>query len=240
MDAALVGSALLMGLAGTPHCAVMCGAPCAALSQGSARSAAHAGFHVGRLLSYSAAGAVAASSVSLMAQWGQTVAWLRPLWLLLHLGALALGLYLLWKARQPAWLSALGREGSRDSTIPLAALATGGAPALSTARRPRWHALLAGLGWVAWPCGLLQSALLLAALANSAAAGAAVMAAFALSSGLGLVLGPALLWKLLGLGRAEEGRGMRWATRLGGLGLVLSAGWALGHGVWAQVQAYCS
>ena len=66
------------------------------------------------------------------------------------------------------------------------------------------------------------------------------MGAFAISSGLGLALGPALLWKLLGLGQMDEGRGMRWATRLGGLGLVLSAGWALGHGVWAQVQAFCA
>lgn len=239
MEAALVGSALLMGLAGTPHCAVMCGAPCAALSQGSPRSAAHLGFQLGRLLSYGVAGAVAASSVSLMAHWGQTVALLRPLWLLLHLAAFALGIYLLWKARQPAWLSALGREGSRDGAIPLAALAAGG-PALSTPQRPRWRALLAGLGWVAWPCGLLQSALLLAALANGALGGAAVMGAFAISSGLGLALGPAILWKLLGLGQVEEGRGMRWATRLGGLGLVLSAGWALGHGVWAQIQAYCA
>lgn len=239
MEAALVGSALLMGLAGTPHCAVMCGAPCAALSEGSPRSVAHLSFQAGRLLSYAAAGAVAASSVSLMAHWGQTVAWLRPLWLLLHLGALGLGLYLLWKARQPAWLSALGREGSRDNAIGVAALAAGG-PALSVPRRPRWRSLLAGLGWVAWPCGLLQSALLLAALANGAAGGAAVMGAFALTSGLGLVVGPTLLWKLLGLGAVEEGRGMRWATRLGGLGLVLSAGWALGHGVWAQIQAYCA
>ena len=160
MEAALVGSALLMGLAGTPHCAVMCGAPCAALSEGSPRSRAHLSFQVGRLFSYALAGAIAASSVSLMAEWGRTVAWLRPLWLLLHLGAFGLGLYLLWKARQPAWLSALGREGSRESTLGVAALGVGG-PVLSTPRRPRWRSLLAGLGWVAWPCGLLQSALLL-------------------------------------------------------------------------------
>ena len=46
-----------------------------------------------------------------------------------------------------------------------------------------------GLAWVAWPCGLLQSALRVAALANTPASGALVMAGFAGASAAGLLLG---------------------------------------------------
>jgi len=58
MDAPLILAGLAMGVAASPHCVVMCGAPCAALTQGSARSSA--GFHVGRVLGYAAGGALAA------------------------------------------------------------------------------------------------------------------------------------------------------------------------------------
>ena len=69
----------------------------------------------------------------------------------------------------------------------------------------RWQVVAAtarsaglGLAWVAWPCGLLQSALLVAALANMPASGALVMAGFAGASAAGLLLGPALWWRLSG------------------------------------------
>jgi len=79
----LVLAGLAMGVAATPHCAVMCGAPCAALTQGCARSSA--GFHAGRLLGYMAAGAVAASSVAALGTWSTAAPALRPLWVLLQL-----------------------------------------------------------------------------------------------------------------------------------------------------------
>ncbi|MBC7941790.1 MAG: sulfite exporter TauE/SafE family protein, partial [Chitinophagaceae bacterium] len=90
MDAALILAGLAMGVASSPHCAAMCGAPCAALTNGCKRSAA--GFHAGRLVGYMAAGAVAASSVALLGSWSQAAPALRPLWALLHLAFLALGL----------------------------------------------------------------------------------------------------------------------------------------------------
>ena len=57
MDQALILSAVLMGLAGTPHCLAMCGAACAAASGGQASRLG--AFHLGRLVAYAAAGAVA-------------------------------------------------------------------------------------------------------------------------------------------------------------------------------------
>ena len=54
--------------------------------------------------------------------------------------------------------------------------------------------------WVAWPCGLLQSALVVAALANTAWGGAAVMAGFAAASAAGLSLAPWAFARLAGGG----------------------------------------
>ena len=183
MDAALVLAGLAMGVAASPHCAAMCGAPCAALTGGCARNAT--GFHAGRLLGYMAGGAVAAGSVAALGAWSQAAPALRPLWSLLHLGLLALGLWWLAAGRQPDWMK-------RDSAVPVRIV---GRPA-----RPL-RAGLAGLAWVAWPCGALQAALLLAALATSPAGGALVMAAFALASMPALALAP-WIW-----GRWQAARG---------------------------------
>lgn len=219
-----------MGLAGSPHCAAMCGAACAGVTQGQGR--ARLSFHAGRVLSYALGGAVAAASVGALAQLAQASAVTRPFWVLLHMAALLLGLSLLWRGRQPAWLMGLGQQlapgGVATADVATVRWAPRSAPLRSGA---------AGLAWIAWPCGLLQSALVLAALASTPAWGAAVMSGFALSSSLGLLLGPALLWRLLGVKDAELG--MVWAVRLAGLALTLSSVWALGHGVWEQVAAYC-
>ena len=242
MDQALVLSALLMGLAGTPHCLAMCGAACTAATGGGRRSSLWS-FHLGRGLAYAVAGAVVAASVGGLAAMGQAVAALRPLWTLLHLAALTLGLFLLWKGRQPGWMERLGR--ARGDT-------TGAAPG------PRWQriqgpARSAGLGlaWVAWPCGLLQSALLVASLASGAWQGAAVMAGFAAASSGGLVLGPALWWRLRTAGGADRrsrpgAAGVPGAAamvgpavRLAGLALALASTWALGHGLWLRLVAWC-
>ena len=67
------------------------------------------------------------------------------------------------------------------------------------------------------------------------------MAAFALGSSPGLVAGPWLLARLGGADRgvASGGSGVRIATRLSGVMLAAGALWALGHGLWAQIRAYC-
>ena len=93
-----------------------------------------------------------------------------------------------------------------------------------------------GLLWAAWPCGLLQSALVVAALASGPIAAAVVMASFALGSAVGLIAGQRLLWGLLNHANLKKGA---WAVRLAGLGLVSASAWALGHGLWMKVAAYC-
>lgn len=237
MDSALLLSAVLMGLAGTPHCLAMCGAACTAATGGGLRRGLLA-FHLGRVLAYSAAGAVAAASVGSLAALGEAVAALRPLWTLVHMAALALGLFLLWQGRQPAWMERLGRSRAAST-----ASATGSQRSTDGWQTLRGPARSAGIGlaWVAWPCGLLQSALLVASLANTAWSGAAVMAGFAIASAAGLVLGPALWWRLSG-GRQGPGLAAVSATgavRWAGAALVLASAWALGHGLWMRVAAWC-
>jgi uncharacterized protein len=93
----------------------------------------------------------------------------------------------------------------------------------------------AGLAWVAWPCGLLQSALLLASLTGSGWSGAVAMAGFALTSSVGLVLAPTL-WRWL----RQQGAGWERAlVRVAGALLAAGAAFALGHGLWAPFAAWC-
>lgn len=230
MSPALFTGAALLGLAGSVHCAAMCGASSAAVVRACGGSAggrtlqAAAAFHGGRLLGYALAGAVVASSVSAFGWMAQATPALRPLWALLHVAGIALGLWLLASGRQPRWLAQLGR-----------------APA--TAQAPRaggWQVVAgplkagaAGSLWVAWPCGLLQSALVLAALADGALAGAGVMAAFAAASSLAL-WGAPLLWTRL------DRQALAWGIRLAGLCLVLGSGWSLGRGLWPDAALFCT
>ena len=251
MDAALITSAALLGLAGTPHCAAMCAAPCAAATAGQARAGTVA-FQLARVASYSLAGAVAASSVGALAAWAQMAPALRPLWTMLHAGALALGLWLLWQGRQPAWMGRWGRVPTAPTAPATPAVmfsraaataGSGAGPAADAAfdniaRQPMpWRALTAGALWAAWPCGLLQSALLVAALTGGAAAGASAMALFALASSAGLLLGP-WVWRrwLSGPGAARR---ERWLARLGGGMLVAASGWALSHDFWHRFAVWC-
>jgi sulfite exporter TauE/SafE len=229
MNSALIAAAALMGLAGAPHCTAMCSAACSlAVRRYSPAQpgAGSASFLVGRLLGYAAAGALAAWLISSLGQLAAAAPPLHALWSMFHLVALALGLWLVMMARQPAWLERLG--GAPPVPMP-AGLAVVSGPVRAGA---------AGLAWFALPCGLLQSALVMAALADGPTGGAAVMAAFALTSSIGLSMVPMIV-RRWAAGRIEPTRSTGWAARLAGLGLVATSGWALGHGVWQRVAVLC-
>ncbi len=225
MDAALIASAALLGLAGAPHCTAMCSAPCAAATGGGGASAT-ASFHIARVAGYAAGGALAAGSVATLAGWSQWSPALRPLWALLHAAALALGLWLLIQGRPPAWMAVLGSVRSAPAPV-----------GWQRVRGPL-RAGASGALWVAWPCGLLQSALLVSALGSGAVAGAAAMAAFALASSPGLLAGPWLLRRVFT--RRDAASRQQAGTRLGGALLAAASAWALVHGVWDQVAAFCA
>ena len=188
MDLPLLLAAALMGAAGSLHCTAMCGAACAAVVQRSgaaAPSRALLGFHLGRLASYAAGGAVAAASVNALGSWAQALpARAAPVVAAARGGPDARPLAGLDRA--PAGLDD-GVEPHPAMGCGRRRLAAVGGPALGRRRAPLGAAAIGGL-WVAVPCGLLQSALLVAALASTPLSGAVVMAAFALASSLGLVV----------------------------------------------------
>ncbi|WP_225784320.1 sulfite exporter TauE/SafE family protein [Xenophilus sp. Marseille-Q4582] len=222
MNGSLALTALLMGLAGGPHCVAMCGAACAGVGQaaGPRQGRALAGFQLGRLGGYAALGGVAAATVQGIGWLGSHTAALRPVWTMLHVAALLLGLVLLVRARQPLWLDGPAR-GLWQQVRRMSA--TRGGP---------W---LLGAMWALLPCGLLYSALLVAALAGDVASGAATMALFALGSGLWLWAGPWLWLRLAATGwqgatgGASRWRG-EWGVRLAGAALAASAAWTLLQG----------
>jgi sulfite exporter TauE/SafE len=252
-DLALIASAALMGLTGAPHCAAMCSAPCAgvlrACDSPGPVGAAMGGLMAARIVSYAAGGAIAAGAVAGLQALGAAAPALRIFWTLLHVAALGLGLWLLATGRQPAWWSRLGKvhlptPATATATATAAGTATGTATATGTstamvpfgALRQRLpgpaRASLIGAAWVLLPCGLLQSALVVAGLASGPAAGAATMAAFAIASAPGLVALP--LWLRRG------GRGTpAWSLRAAGALLAAASLFALGHGLWLRIAAYC-
>jgi sulfite exporter TauE/SafE len=219
----LVLAALAIGLASTPHCAVMCAAPCAAVTQG--RASGITTFQAGRMIGYMAAGALAASSVTVLGSWIQASPALRPMWTILHLGFLALGIWWLVAARHPTWMR-------RSSTVVV--------HIVCRPTRP-WRAGLAGLAWVAWPCAALQGALLLSALANSPQGGALVMGSFAVASMPGLIVAPWMWsrWQSLRGAALPPGQIATTGYRVAGAGLIVTSGWALTHLLWERVAAWC-
>ena len=220
-DLPLVLAGLGLGLAASPHCVVMCSAPCAALTRGCARRAT--GFQAGRLLGYMLGGAVAAGSVAAMGALAQTVPVLRPLWTMGHLGFFLLGLAWLITGRPLVAMSPFGATAKNPQAVK--------GPAGTTLR-----SALAGLAWVMWPCGVLQGALLVAALANGPAAGALVMGAFALGSMPALAAAP-WLWRRLRVQGAGAASVLR--HRASGLGLALGSGMAIRQSLWPQFVAWC-
>ena len=222
MQASLAVTALVMGLAGGPHCIAMCGAACAGIGQAAAPRGTQAIslFQLGRVAGYATLGAVASATMQGLGWLTVHSAALRPLWTMVHVAAMLLGLLLLLQARQPAWLETGARRvwaRVRSATQSMGLIAPLGL----------------GVAWALLPCGLLYSAVMVAALAGSVAGGAAVMALFALGSGVSLWAAP---WLLLKLGGRPD---RPWGMRLAGLALLLTAGWGLWMGLVHDQAPWC-
>lgn len=108
-------------------------------------------FHAGRLVGYASAGALAALAMDSLAWLTQQTSALRPAWTLMHVAVMAWGLMMMVQSRQPAWVEQAGRS-VWARVRPLV-----GAPG---------GVMAAGVLWALMPCGLLYSALLVAALSG--------------------------------------------------------------------------
>lgn len=218
----LAATALLMGLAGGPHCIAMCGAACVGIGQaaGERKTSAMWTFQAGRIVGYAALGSLAAASMQGLGWMSVQTAALRPVWTLFHVATMVLGLVLLFNAQQPIWLERAGRKiwhGARS-------LAQG---------RGRGAPFVIGALWTFLPCGLLYSALLVAALTGNALDGALVMALFAAGTSVSLMAGPWLWLRFSGKGAGD------WGVRLAGLALVASSAWAIWMAFFSEGGLFC-
>ena len=215
-----------MGLVGGPHCLAMCGAACAGLGQtaGPHKNRALLTFQLGRIAGYSVLGGLAAASIQGLGWLTIQSAALRPVWSLFHVAATLLGLVLLVQARQPLWLEDVGKR----LWLQVRGVTQGGG-----AGAP----LLIGFVWALLPCGLLYSALLVAAMAGNVVSGATVMASFAAGTGATMLVGP-WLWLRLRGSNLRAGGG-DWGVRLAGAALAASSGWALWMGLAHDAAPWC-
>ena len=184
-------------------------------------------FQLGRVIGYSALGALAATTMQGVGWLSTQSAVFRPLWTLLHIIAFMIGLLLLWRGEQPIWLEGMGRGIWRRVQGMTAHL-----------RLRHGGAVLLGVLWALMPCGLLYGALLVAALSNGPIEGAGVMALFALGSAVVLTLGP-WIWLRLRGAPIVDGRSGAWGVRLAGFALAVSSGWALWMGLVEYQAPWC-
>jgi hypothetical protein len=141
---------------------------------------------------------------------------------MLHASVLAWGLMLAVLARQPMWVSHAGRL-AWTKVRPV--VGTGGG------------LFTAGALWALMPCGLLYSALLVAALSGGAVEGAISMTLFAAGSGVWLALAPKVIGRLR---EAANRRRHDLGTRLAGLLLAGAAVLALWVDLAHRIAQWCA
>jgi sulfite exporter TauE/SafE len=139
---------------------------------------------------------------------------------MLHVAAVVLGLLLVWQAKQPVWLD----QSAQQLWFKIRQL---------NASLGKVAPVAVGALWAFMPCGLLYSALMVAALTGNVLEGALTMACFALGSGVSLGFAPWLLLKLKTLGDGA------WGIRLAGLALAATSGWALWMGLVHNQAPWC-
>jgi sulfite exporter TauE/SafE len=207
-SAGVLGAVFLTGLLGGVHCMGMCGGIVAALSGtgGSSRVGLQLGYNLGRITSYTAAGAVAgfAGSLGLLLDGALPVQ--LALYILANLVLIALGLYLAGVSHVATALERLG-TGLWRRIQPVAA------KLLPADTLPKAVALGLLWGWI--PCGLVYGILVTAVLSGDPLTGAATMAAFGAGTLPNLLLAGIAWRKLRGLTRARPVRVASGALVLG-------------------------
>jgi len=208
-----LGAALLLGLAASGHCLVMCGGISTALSiatakneNGKVRPSLLVGYQLGRIISYTLAGLLAAGALGAVIAVLDIEAVRRTLRGLSAIALLLGALVAFGQIRDPG--SIFGhRLWSRIAPL--------GRRLLPIASVPR--AVAFGMVWGWMPCGFVYSVLLIAMLQLDALHGAMVMAAF------GLGTAPALLMTAFGVQRFARFAFLPATRRVAGSVLLVSA-----------------
>jgi uncharacterized protein len=167
----------LVGLLGGGHCAGMCGGIVGALAaQGSGGRAAwslHLGYNLGRILSYSLAGALVGAIGGLGLAFGPVASVQLVFYILANLMLVALGFYLMGFTRSLAFVEKMGQT----LWVRIRPLTARFLPA-----RRFDQALSLGMLWGWLPCGLVYSVLATALVSGSASKGALAMLVFGLGT----------------------------------------------------------
>ena len=220
----LLSTTFVMGLVTGPHCVAMCAAPCASVcasacsqQQRPVRWLDYLQLNAGRIAGYSVLGALAAATMQAIGWLHLHTVVLKPLWTLAHALVMAWGLMLLILARQPLWADRVGQKAL-------------GWMGRFTGKRGGLFA--AGSLWALLPCGMLYSALMIAALNTAPLMGALSMALFGLGTSASLLAG-AGAWTWLRKMKPEL------ITRIAGALLCTAAGFALFTDLAGKLLALC-
>lgn len=212
-DPLTLGAALLLGLAASGHCVLMCGGISAALgvatakdTRGRQRVGLLVAYQLGRIASYTLAGALFAGA------FGTAIAALDHAAVRFTLRALAAAAFLLAALVASGRLRDPGHFIGRRVWPKLAPL---GRRLLPVATLPR--ALAFGMIWGWMPCGFVYTVLLIATLQLDAGRGAATMAAF------GVGTAPALLAAAFGAQRFAGWTTRPLGRRIAAFALTMSA-----------------
>jgi hypothetical protein len=227
--AALLASALLVGLAGSVHCACMCGGIASGAlllldpSSHRERLASVLLLQAGRITTYAVAGGVVASVVSIAVDPQTTALSFR---IAQWLAAVSLMWFGLSTAGMLPQVSLAGLGGGAISSVV--------DPVLQRLRRHRRLGPYAlGLTWGLTPCPMVYVALFSAALMGQFWLGFAWMAAF----GLGTL--PGVVGAALGIGALARLKGTPWAEAAAGLSIA-AFGFATLYYGWPGASLFCA
>lgn len=191
----------LVGLLGGTHCAGMCGGIVGALAVqtpgGRAGWPLHLAYNLGRILSYTAAGALVGAIGGLSLAFGPVAKVQLAFYVFASLMLVALGFYLMGFTRSLAIAERAG-QGIWRRIQPLTRRFL---PARSVAQ-----ALPLGMLWGWLPCGLVYSVLANALVSGSAARGALAMAVFGLGTLPNLLLAGLLFSRFRRFAQAPAAR----------------------------------
>ena len=198
----LLPAAFAAGFFGSTHCLSMCGA-IVLLFEGAGQSVQgnwprRIGYNIGRLSFYVLLGTIAGASGGVLASgFASGLGVLRVVAAIL---IFALGVNLIFDWRSLRFLESAGAViWKRISPLARHVLPVSSVP----------HAVAAGFLWGALPCGLVYSAVALAATAGSAPAGGAVMLAFWAGTAPALIVAGSSVPEF---SRWTKHRGIRWAA----------------------------
>jgi sulfite exporter TauE/SafE len=213
MNALTLTAALLLGLAASGHCVVMCGGISSALSLATAKNAAGRtrpalllGYQLGRITSYALAGLLFGGVLGGVIRLLDVESVRMTLRTFSALALLLAALVMLGRVRDPGL--GIGRQWWSK-------LAPLGRKLLPVATLPRAFAFGTLWGWM--PCGFVYTVLVMASLQFDAVRGAMTMAAF----GLGTI--PALFAAALGAPRLAAAAARPAARQIAGSILLVSA-----------------